>query len=133
MREDEQDEGLRRAFQELRKADRLAVPPFGRLPARARRRGADRILRLHTAWLAAALLLIGVGLGLVVVRNTASPPVQGVDAVALDLVAWRSPTDQLLLTTGRELTGELPRIGAFEVVVTARARTKRSDPTPLSH
>lgn len=131
---DERDELIRRTFRELRDEDLRALPSFERTLARSSGRAAGRAANHRAAWLAGAVVLVLAGVGLIVAWDLVRrPPVQSVESTAARLVDWRSPTERLLQTTGRDLTRELPRIGAydFENFDAAVARTKEPVPTPL--
>jgi hypothetical protein len=144
MTNDERDESVRRAFQELRAEDRRALPPFERMLARSSGKTVTRTAhhRAGVAWLAAlaaASVLVAAGVGLIAVRDLDRPSIAIVGSMATGatgatgLVAWQSPTERLLLTTGSDLTRELPRIGAFDLekLEAAVARTNEEGSTPL--
>jgi hypothetical protein len=82
------DEQLRGAFAELRRAETAHVPSF-RLRARAR--------RPYLRFAFAIVLLIA--LAVVMIPRRAPQP---------SLSAWRAPTDFLLQTPGRELLHSVP-------------------------
>lgn len=135
MTEDESERSLRRDFRELRDSDRRAIPSFQGVLARSSRCAADPVANRSLAWLALALALVTVGLSVVVIRREAgSRQARAVAPAAEELLAWRSPTRDLLQTTGRELTRELPRVGAFDLAYLdpERERTKDVRSTPLS-
>lgn len=113
MTGDERDEGLHQAFQELRDDDRRAIPPFDRgrahPPVGTRLRSAGH----PWVWLAATILLVAGGVGLIALRE-ANRGLPGPIAAASPMIgSWESPTGRLLLTAARDLTGELPRVGGF--------------------
>jgi hypothetical protein len=97
------DHGVRELFARLKEEDRAHTPPF-RIPVRAER---------HTWWspglaAAAAIALIA----LVLLRP--DPPPSNASGQLVDLRAstWRSPTDYLLVTPGRELMRTVPAMGS---------------------
>ncbi len=111
MNEDPQDEPLRRAFRGLRESDQSALPSLQRLLARASGPPPGRTAVHRPAWLAVAVALLAAGAVVLAVHRGSGrrpPPAAG------DLVTWRSPTEGLLWTPGRELTSELPRVGRAE-------------------
>ncbi len=116
MTGDERDESVRRAFQELREEDQRTLPPFDRRfpvpPVETEARAANH----RSRWLVAAVVLVAAGVGLIALRNSAPrSATPNVVASSAALVAWASPTERLLQTTGRDLTGKLPRVGAFDL------------------
>ena len=84
------DNILRNAFDELRRAEAAHVPAF--------RVATRRSLKLRYAF-AAIVLLIAVAVA-IVPRH--SPPQRP------SITAWRAPTDFLLQTPGRELLSSVP-------------------------
>lgn len=95
----EDDRALATAFAELRREEEAQTPPFAEVVRRGRTRsaGAIGLLRTRPLWLAAAVVLaiLGVWLGLRA-REPRHPAVPS-------LAEWRSPTDFLLATPGRDL------------------------------
>ena len=87
------DEQLRGAFAELRRAETAHVPPYV-APALSRRASRRRV----GSTLAFAVLLL---IALAVVMIPRRPPQPS-------LSAWRAPTDFLLQTPGRELLHSVP-------------------------
>ena len=92
----EDDHALASAFAELRREEETRTPPFEEMVRRGRTQPARATGRLGTRplWLAAAVALavLGIWLGLRS-RHPAAP----------SLAEWRSPTDFLLATPGRDL------------------------------
>jgi len=87
------DDQLRNAFAELRRAEATQTPPYV-APALSRR---PSRLRVGSTLAFAALLLIV----LAVVMIPRRPPQPSISA-------WRAPTDFLLQTPGRELLNSVP-------------------------
>jgi hypothetical protein len=107
---DSQDEDLRTRFAELRREEELRVPQFAfpppRLAGQDRRWGTGRLIAgaaCVAALVAAALFL----------RFVPSQPARTGQPVAT-LTEWRSPTDFLLETPGRELLRSVPAIGVWQ-------------------
>jgi hypothetical protein len=96
----EDDRELAAAFADLRRQEEGRTPPFDEMVRRVRTRPARaaRFLLPRPVWLAAAVALaaLGVWLGL---RAREARPVAAVPPLA----EWRSPTDFLLATPGRDL------------------------------
>jgi hypothetical protein len=103
MTEDE-DRDLRERFAAMRRGEEAGAPPIDRLLARARSGGeARRLAGPGLAIAAAAAVLMALAL---LPRREPPPP----SPVPL-LTEWRSPTDFLLQTPGREILDTLPRFG----------------------
>ena len=103
MNDDDRD--LRERFARLKQEDSSHVPPF-RAP---RARDAPRWGRVGQVAAAAAVILIA----LVLARPDRTPrPITGRQVVDLSTVAWKSPTDFLLLTPGSELMRTAPAVGS---------------------
>ena len=101
----DEDRDLRERFARLKREDRTHVPPF-RAP---RAREAPRWGRLGQFAAAAAVVLIA----LVLARPDRTPPaITGRGSIDLSTVAWKSPTDFLLLTPGSELMRTVPAVGS---------------------
>jgi hypothetical protein len=98
----EDDRDLRARFAELRRQDVLRAPDFAGLMQHARRSRARMFTRMAVAVcvLAAGLLV------LVLYPRRPAPP-------APSLTQWRSPTDFLLETPGRDLLRSVPRFGVW--------------------
>ena len=100
------DRDLRERFVALRREEEAGAPAIERLLARAKARAGGKARRLGRPALAlaaaAAVLLV---IALLSLREPASsvpvPPI----------TEWRSPTDFLLQTPGREVLETLPRFG----------------------
>lgn len=91
----ERDQDLAAAFRALRRADEERCPPFNAVlrQARGRSQGSTpsfRVVATVAALLVLAVLAVWTGL------RTAGPPEPSI-------TAWKSPTDFLLATPGREL------------------------------
>lgn len=98
------DRDLRERFAELRQQDAVRAPEFSALvQRRAKRAGLSTLSRLAIA--AACVLVIAVALA----RFHSRPPSKPVPS----LTEWRSPTDFLLQTPGRELLIGVPRLGEW--------------------
>jgi len=101
----DEDRDLRERFARLKQEDRAHVPPF-RAP---RAREAPRWGRLGQFAAAAAVVLIA----LVLARpDRTPPPIVGRPGVDLSTVAWKSPTDFLLVTPGSALMRTVPAVGS---------------------
>lgn len=108
--DDFRDDDLRARFVKLRREEEAQTPEFA-LPTRA---FAVRKRRWHFPGLIAATSLLAVMLaGFLWVRfgPSASNPIS--DSSVASLVEWKSPTDFLLETPGRELLQTVPAIGVF--------------------
>lgn len=103
MTDDDRD--LRERFARLKQEDRAHLPPF-RVP---RARETPRWGRPGRLAAAAAIVLIA----FVLARpDRTPPPVTGHQGVDLGTVAWKSPTDFLLITPGSELMRTVPAVGS---------------------
>lgn len=95
----EDDRALASAFADLRREEEGRTPPFDEVVRRGRTRSARAagLLGARPLWLAAAVALavLGVWLG----ARTREPRHPAVPSLA----EWRSPTDFLLATPGRDL------------------------------
>ncbi len=102
---DDEDRDLRRRFAALRRQELEAVPPFRRVwaAARARRRPRPRV-RFAVAAVALAIL------GLLWLRPDTRPAPES--GTSPSIAQWRSPTDFLLATPGRELLSTVPALGS---------------------
>ena len=92
----EDDRALAAAFADLRREETRQTPPFAEVVRRGQARPSRASLPVRPLWLAAAValaVLLGVWLG-----REPRPA-----AVAPSLTEWRSPTDFLLATPGRDL------------------------------
>lgn len=96
----EDDRDLRARFAELRRQDALRAPEFAGLIRRSRPPMFRRMAVAAVCVLVAGLLV------LVLYPRRPAPP-------ALSLTQWRSPTDFLLQTPGRDLLRSVPRFGAW--------------------
>jgi hypothetical protein len=97
------DEDLREQFQRLRLQDEGRAPAFRRPIQPAGHR------RLNHRFVTVALILIIAGIAFVVLRRQRRPD----ETVIAQLSRWRSPTESLLRTPGRELLQPLPRFGGL--------------------
>lgn len=98
------DRNLQGRFAELRRQDAGSAPEFpALLRRRAKRPGSRALSRLAVG--VACVLVIAVALA----RFHSRPPAKPVPA----LTEWRSPTDFLLQTPGRELLISVPRLGEW--------------------
>jgi hypothetical protein len=100
------DRELRERFAALRREDEAGAPALERLLARARPRAgtgkeALRLGRPALALAAAAAVFLGIAL-----LDPRKPPPS-----LPSITEWRSPTDFLLQTPGREVLESLPRFG----------------------
>jgi hypothetical protein len=115
MSDDDRD--LRDHFAQLRDEDRVGAPAFRIAPARPRGTWSPRLV------VAAAIVLIA----LVLARPDATPP-HLAHEVDLGAAAWRSPTDFLLVTPGRELLRSVPALGSPETFAPIDLRGRSSAP-----
>jgi hypothetical protein len=115
MSDDDRD--LRDRFAHLRAEDRAGVPAFRAPSAAARWSWSPRLV------VAAAIVLIA----LVLARPDATPP-RLAHEVDLGAAAWRSPTDFLLVTPGRELLRSVPTLGSPETLAPIDLRGRSSAP-----
>ncbi|HEX7288482.1 MAG TPA: hypothetical protein VF532_20020 [Candidatus Angelobacter sp.] len=100
----EEDRNLHQRFAELRRQDTARAPEFAALlRPRAKRTGFSAFSRLAIA--VACVLVITVTLA----RYHSRPPAKPVPSLS----EWRSPTDFLLQTPGRELLIGVPRLGEW--------------------
>lgn len=101
---DDEDRDLLRWFAAQRRHDLEAAPPFRRMwaAARARRRPRPRV---RFAVAAVALVILAL---LWLRPDTGPAPESGTSA---SIAQWRSPTDFLLATPGRELLSTVPALG----------------------
>jgi len=129
MTGDEQglDRDLRERFAALRRREEADAPAFadsGFTAGRASGREPVRV-RLQVALAgAAACLLTVAGAGLWM-RTGWHSPRAGRDKPVVSVLEWKSPTDFLLETPGRELLRTVPRIGALENGLGAPAHPAR--------
>jgi hypothetical protein len=91
----EDDRKLAAAFADLRREEEGRTPPFAEVVRRGRTRPARAGFPARPLWLAAAAALVALGIWLGVrAREPRAVP---------SLAEWRSPTDFLLATPGRDL------------------------------
>lgn len=106
MERDGQDDDLRRAFAELRRADSEGAPAYEAVMARRR---ADQrrmsLVPLLGTTLAAGVLLASLVTGLAMRRTAAPSP------APLAIEEWTAPTDFLLQTPGSDILDSVPRFG----------------------
>jgi hypothetical protein len=106
--EDRDDRELRAAFSELRREEQEHSPPFTEVVRRGRARSlrSRSPQRFHLRWAAVGLVLavLAAWLGL----RTPGPKVPATQAPSL--AEWRSPTDFLLETSGREILADPARL-----------------------
>ena len=102
---DDEDRELRRWFAAQRREDLEAAPPFGRVwaAARAKWRPRPRVRLAVAGALALAVLTL-----LWLHPDTGPAPESG---TSQSIAQWRSPTDFLLATPGRELLSTVPALG----------------------
>jgi hypothetical protein len=98
------DRELRDLFARLKQEDRARTPSF-RTPIA---REAPRWGRGARVVVAAAVILIT----LVLARPDRTPRNMARQVVDLGTAAWRSPTDFLLITPGRDLLRSVPAVGS---------------------
>lgn len=106
MKEDD-DRELRDRFAALRENDRRRVPGFATTVARARARAGRPSRRLLLA--GAALAAAVAGFLVIVIHQPLSRPTP--TPAVPSITDWKSPTDFLLATPGREVLGAPPRLG----------------------
>lgn len=96
----EDDRELAAAFADLRREEEVRTPPFDEIVRRGRAHPsrAGRSLAARPLWLAAAAALVALGVWLGVRTREIRP-----SAAVPPLAEWRSPTDFLLATPGRDL------------------------------
>ena len=96
----EDDRELAAAFAGLRREEEARTPPFDEIVRRGRTRPAPAVrpLPARPLWLAAAVVLVALGVWLGVRVREPQP-----SATVPPLAEWRSPTDFLLATPGRDL------------------------------
>lgn len=111
------DRELRDRFAQLKAEDRGDVPAFRAPSAGARWSWSPRLV------VAAAIVLIA----LVLARPDATPP-HLAHEIDLGAAAWRSPTDFLLVTPGRELLRSVPALGSPETFAPIDPRGRSSAP-----
>jgi hypothetical protein len=99
----EDDRDLRARFAELRRQDVLRAPEFAGLMHRARRARRPMFTRMAAA--AVCVLVAGLLVLTLHLRHPAPP--------APSLTQWRSPTEFLLQTPGRDLLRSVPRFGVW--------------------
>ena len=105
---DDDDRDLRRWFGAQRREELGAAPPFGRMWAAARRPRRPR-RRVGFAVAAAALALAGLWL-----RTDRRPATESLSAPSV--AQWRSPTEFLLDTPGRDLLSAVPALESPSVL-----------------
>jgi hypothetical protein len=100
MTPEDDDRALAAAFAGLRREEEGKTPPFAEVVrrGRARRAPAAGFLPARPLWLAAAVALVALGVWLGVRAWEPRP-----SAAVPPLAEWRSPTDFLLATPGRDL------------------------------
>ena len=98
------DRDLRARFAQLREEDRTGVPAF-RAPQPEKAPQRWSVSRVAAV---AAVILIA----LVLAWPNQRPPAVARQGVDLSVVAWRSPTDFLLITPGSELLRRVPAVGS---------------------
>ena len=103
--DDDDDRAWRRQVKELLRRDREAAPPFARVLAAAR---AGRPRPTHR-WRLVASALVALGaVALIVFGRIAT---RTAPTTAVPIASWRSPTDFLLATPGRDLLRTVPAVG----------------------
>lgn len=99
----EDDRDLREAFAAARRQDRRDAPAFARVRGGARQGSREDQLVVP---LAVALGLAALALVAVLRPRTVAPP-----PAVPSITDWRSPTESLLQTPGREVLWMLPALG----------------------
>ncbi|MFL6233998.1 MAG: hypothetical protein ACJ76N_12765 [Thermoanaerobaculia bacterium] len=94
----EDDRELAAAFAELRREEEAQTRPFEEVVRRARPARSVRLLPVRPLWLAAAVALAVLSVWLGVRAREPHP-----SAALPPLAEWRSPTEFLLATPGRDL------------------------------
>jgi len=119
---DEDDRELRRRFAALRREEVEAAPPFRRVWAAAR---AGRRPRPSGRF---ALAAVALGLlALLWFRPGPAPESRTSSSVA----QWKSPTDFLLATPGREMLSTVPAFGGLAILgLTLPVRSPEPSSTP---
>ena len=102
---DDEDQELQRRFAALRREEQEATPPFRRVWAAAQTSRRPRT----RARFAVAATVAAVVLGLLWLRTGTGPAPES--GTSPSIAQWRSPTDFLLVTPGRELLSTVPAIG----------------------
>jgi len=105
MNRRDDDQELAAAFSALRRAEREQCPPFAEVVRRGRARSlrSEPSRRPGLLWAAAAAIVLA-GLAAWLGLRTPGPPPGGLPSgAAPSLAEWRSPTDFLLETSGREI------------------------------
>jgi hypothetical protein len=101
------DSEIRQRFAQLREADQDSAPSFAQTYGRARApRSLRATLRVRPLVIGAAAAVVIAAVALAYARSF-SP-----SATAPEIATWRAPTDVLLRTSGSELLGEMPALGA---------------------
>jgi hypothetical protein len=102
----EDDRKLAEAFADLRREEEGRIPPFAEVVRRGRARSSRgaRFLPARSLWLSAAVALVALGVWLGVWLEIPAREPRPSAAVP-PLAEWRSPTDFLLATPGRDLLG----------------------------
>jgi hypothetical protein len=99
------DEDLRRAFAELRRADAQGAPSYEAVMARAARPRPAALAPVLASALGVGAVIAALAVGLAI--RWTPPPSPSPVAMA----AWTAPTDFLLRTPGSEILGSVPRFG----------------------
>lgn len=105
MRNDDDDRDLRERFAGLRAEDQRTAPDFARL---SRRPAPDGRRRRRLRWAAAATLVV---LAVVLFRARSEWLSRPSPDEAPSITTWKSPTDFLLQTPGRQLLQASPASG----------------------
>jgi len=112
------DSELSDRFRALRREDAAATPPFDATLAAARARRAARP-RHRTGWLAAAAVVVaGVAVALLLTR-----PDRQAGTIGLATVRWEGPTDFLLVLPGDDLLRTVPHLGRVNLSILSDRRT----------
>jgi hypothetical protein len=122
MMDDDRD--LARLFDELRRSDEASAPSFTHVLGRPGARAPSRSQPLRFA--AVAMVLAVVALGVALLRP--HPHGTASTEIPMSLAQWKSPTDWLLETPGKEILGELP--GPPEPVV-SNLKSEGANPVPI--
>ena len=109
MDDDRNDHELATAFSTLRREEEEQCPPFAEVVRRGRDRSQPNgswMIRPRLVWAAAGIVLAVLALWLGLRRPEPRIPVAGSPSLA----EWRSPTDFLLETSGREILADPARL-----------------------
>jgi hypothetical protein len=114
MTTDPRDDEIARRFEERRLADEAGAPELPTLLARPPRRHAVQVRAFRRLAFGAAALAAAVS-AVFVLRNVrprqgGTPESSDLPAAAVELAAWKAPTDTLLQTPGADLWTSVPEL-----------------------